>query len=75
MAPHPWALPTAIIWNLAGIAIGLYTFFSPLSAARVFGLDLANAAGAESLADNVSLRMVPIFGGRNIGIGVAFFAL
>ena len=75
MAPHPWALPTAIIWNLAGIALGLYTFVSPLSAAHIFGLDLANITGAESLSNNVSLRMVPVFGGRNIAIGVAFFAL
>ncbi|MCJ1391813.1 hypothetical protein MMC18_004680 [Xylographa bjoerkii] len=75
MAPHPWALPTAIIFNLSGIALGLYTFFSPLSAARMFGLDLAHPAGGESLSDNVSLRMVPVFGGRNIAIGVAFFVL
>lgn len=72
--PHPWALPTALVFTAFGNILSIYTFASPLAAARMFGLDLGPHSGDQSSSGNKALRFVPVFGGRNLAIGLAIFA-
>lgn len=69
--PHPLALPTALLFLGSGTILSLYTFISPIAAARIYGIDLQQSTGNPPDAD---YRFVPVFGGRNLALGLATFA-
>ncbi len=71
--PHPWALRTALLFTTFGNVLSIYTFVSPLAAARMFGLDLEPSVGDQPSSENKALLFVPVFGGRNLAIGLAIF--
>ncbi|MCJ1258893.1 hypothetical protein MMC24_006727 [Lignoscripta atroalba] len=69
--PHPWALPAALIFGTYGSALSIYTFLSPLPAARLFGLDISPSF---SPRENPAHGFVPVFGGRNLALGLMILA-
>lgn len=72
--PHPWALATALVFTTFGNILSIYALASPLTAARMFGLDLGPRSSDQSPSGNQALRFVPVFGGRNLAIGLATYA-
>ena len=40
----------------------------------MFGLDLEPSHRDHSTSDNIALRFVPVFGGRNLAVGLAVYA-
>ncbi|MCJ1303323.1 hypothetical protein MMC08_006131 [Hypocenomyce scalaris] len=73
--PHPWAVPLALLFASYGTALSLYTFISPLAAARLIGLDLEPPTISVSPPPgDLALRFVPLFGGRNLAVGLAILA-
>jgi len=75
--PHPWIQFTALIYASFGILLGLYTFISPISAALLFGIDLASPPSNPAtppFTNNPAIHFVRVFGGRNLAIGLAVFA-
>jgi hypothetical protein len=90
--PPPWALPTltALIGS-GGFIIGIYSFLSPVQAARVYGVDLPVlnhdvqatkdnkelVSSAQSQQDNISRHVAYIYahGIRNFVTGLTILGL
>jgi hypothetical protein len=70
--PPFWVLPLALLFNAAGSALGIYTFISPLAAARMHGIELDSPV--DSSPGGPALPFVSIFGDRILAIEVAMFS-
>lgn len=65
------ALRAALLLAVYACLLSLYTFISPLGAARLYGLDLESSVSASSTPENLAVRFAPVFGGRNFALGLA----
>ena len=68
----PCVRSAALILDAHGSALSFYGFISPVAAARLFGMDLERSA--EIPADQVDVRFVDAFGGRNLALRLAILA-